>query len=195
MEGGHGDDATLQKSLKTHNGDKNESIHYVEKENYWNRLNEAYRCLCLSISRDLLFHINGLKTPKEVWDKLASLFEKRDDLRIYHLENESISLHPINFKTLNDFFTKFKQLVFQLKLCKVEKEDNQLILDILSKLGANYSVFLFVNIMNRLYLYLHCESEEYFGVKLHLHVLLPLVVVERSEKLHWRGHFEYSEGD
>ena len=25
---------------------------------------------------------------------------------------------------------------------------------------------------------------------MHLHVLLPLVVVERSEKVHWRSHLE-----
>ena len=60
-----------------------ESIHYVDKEKYWNRLDESYRCLCLSISQDILFHINGLKTPKEVWDKLYSLLYKQDDLRVY----------------------------------------------------------------------------------------------------------------
>ena len=80
--------------------------------------------MCLSISRDILFNINGLKTPKEVWDKLASLFDKQDDLRIYQLENELISLHLGNFETLSAFFTKFKHLVFQLKLCEVEKEDD-----------------------------------------------------------------------
>ena len=98
--------------------------------------------MCFSISRYILFHINGLKTPKEVRDTLASLFDKKDDLRIYQLENEPISLHPTNFLTLNDFFPKFKCMVFQLKLCKVEKEDDQLILSILSKLGADYSVFV-----------------------------------------------------
>ena len=58
------------------------------------------------------------------------------------MENELISLHPANFKTLNDFFKKFKNLVFQLKLCKVEKEDDQIISTILSKLSADYSVFV-----------------------------------------------------
>ena len=115
-----------------------EPIHYADKEKSWNRLIEAYRCLCFSISRYLLFHINGLKTPNEVWDNISSLFDKQDDLRIYRLENQSISLHPSNFETLNEFFTKFKHLVFQLKLCKVEKEDDQLILSILSKIGAEY---------------------------------------------------------
>ena len=43
---------------------------------------------------------------------------------------------------MNDFFTKFKHLVLQLKQCKVEKEDDQLILSILSKLGPHYSIFV-----------------------------------------------------
>ena len=53
-----------------------------------------------------------------------------------------MSLQPSNFETLNDFFTKFKNIVLLLKQCKVEKEDDQLILTILSKLGADYSVFV-----------------------------------------------------
>ena len=53
-----------------------------------------------------------------------------------------MSLRPSNFETLNDFFTKFKHIVLLLKQCKVEKEDDQLILTILSKLGADYSVFV-----------------------------------------------------
>ena len=102
-----------------------------DKENYWNRLDEAYGCLCLSISRYLLFHIKGLKTPKEIWDKLASLFEKQDEMMVHQLENEMISLHPSKFKTMNEFFTKFKNMIFLLKLCKVEKEYDQIILSIL----------------------------------------------------------------
>ena len=53
-----------------------------------------------------------------------------------------ISLHPSNFETLNEFFTKFKHLVLQLKQREVEKEDDQLILSILSKLGPDYSIFV-----------------------------------------------------
>ena len=53
-----------------------------------------------------------------------------------------MSLQPSNFETLNDFFTKFKHIVFLLKQCKVEKDDDKLILAILSKLRADYSVFV-----------------------------------------------------
>ena len=63
-------------------------------------------------------------------------------MRVHQLENELISLNPSNFESLNDFFTKFKNLIYQLKQCKVEKEDDQLILSILSKLSADYSVFV-----------------------------------------------------
>ena len=53
-----------------------------------------------------------------------------------------MSLQPSNFETLNEFFTKFKHTVLLLKQCKVEKADDQLILSILSKLGADYLVFV-----------------------------------------------------
>ena len=107
-----------------------------------NKKDEAFGLLCLYISRDLLFHLAGLKTPKEIWDKLETLYGKQDDLRVYQLENELMSLQPSNFETLNDFFTKFKHIVLLLKQYKVEKVDDQLILSILSKLGADYSVFV-----------------------------------------------------
>ena len=41
-----------------------------------NRLDEAIGLMQFSVSRDLQFHIQDLDTPKEVWDKLASLFDK-----------------------------------------------------------------------------------------------------------------------
>ena len=53
-----------------------ESIHYVDKAKYWNNLDEAYGFLCLSISKDLLFHITRLKNTKEIWDNITSPFDK-----------------------------------------------------------------------------------------------------------------------
>ena len=42
----------------------------TEKNKFLNRLDEAFGFLCNHISRDLLFHLEGLKTPKEDWEKL-----------------------------------------------------------------------------------------------------------------------------
>ena len=105
-----------------------------DKEKYLNRLDEAHGHLLCSVSRDIQFHIQGLKTPNDVWDNLASLFDKQDEMRIHQLENDLITLNPSNFESLNEFFTKFKNLIYQLKQCKVEKDEDQLILSILTKL-------------------------------------------------------------
>ena len=77
-----------------------------------NRLFEAHGHLLSSVSKDLWFHIQELKTPKEVWDKIASLFDKQDEMRVHQLENDLITLNPFNFKSLNEFFTKFKNLIY-----------------------------------------------------------------------------------
>ena len=48
----------------------------AEKIKWHNRRDEAYGLMCLSISRDLFFHLDGLTSPNEVWEKLADLFAK-----------------------------------------------------------------------------------------------------------------------
>ena len=44
------------------------------KIKWHNMRDEAYGLLCLSISRDLLFHLNSLTSPNEVWEKLEDIF-------------------------------------------------------------------------------------------------------------------------
>ena len=46
----------------------------AEKIKWHNRRDEAYGLLCLSISRDLLFHLDSLTSPNEVWEKLEDIF-------------------------------------------------------------------------------------------------------------------------
>ena len=50
----------------------------TRKARFLNKKDEAFGFLCLSVSRDLLFHLSGLKTPKEIWDKLETLYGKKD---------------------------------------------------------------------------------------------------------------------
>ena len=68
------------------------SQQYVEKSKILNRLDEAFGFMCIHISRDLLFHLEGLGTPKEAWDKLEYLYGKQDELRGHIFENELIAL-------------------------------------------------------------------------------------------------------
>ena len=78
--------------------------------------------LCLSILRDILFHVESLGTPNESWLNIESLFGNIDDMRGHQLENELISLIPTHYDTIQDFFTKFKALVLQLKQCGIDKK-------------------------------------------------------------------------
>ena len=92
-------------------GTKNDPNFVVEKSKYFNRLDEAFMMLCLSISRDILFHVDNINTPNEFWLKLESLIGNTYEMRGHQLENELISLSPIHFEMIQDFFTKFKSLV------------------------------------------------------------------------------------
>jgi hypothetical protein len=60
------------------------------------------------------------------------------------LEVEFLTLDPKSFENIQDFFTKFKDLLSQLKAHMVDKykEEKQMVLTILSKLGLGLSVFI-----------------------------------------------------
>ena len=53
----------------------------TDKIKWHNKRDEAYSLLCLSISRDLLFHLDGLLSPNEVWDKIQNLFRNTDKMK------------------------------------------------------------------------------------------------------------------
>ena len=103
-------------------GTKVKPNYVAKKSKYFNRLDEAYGLLCPRISRDILFHIDSLTTPNEVLVKQETLFGKTDELRGHQLENELISLSPMHFDTIHDFFTNFNSLVLQLKFYGIEKK-------------------------------------------------------------------------
>ena len=71
----------------------------AEKIKWNNRRNKAYGLLCLSISRDLLFHLDSL-TSNEVWENIEEIFGKTNEMRGHQLENELISLSHGSFESL-----------------------------------------------------------------------------------------------
>ena len=83
----------------------------AEKIKWHNMRDEAYGLLCLSISRDLLFHLDGLTSANEVWKNLEEIFVNTDEMRGHRLKNELISLSPSSFESLQLYFSKFKALV------------------------------------------------------------------------------------
>ena len=49
----------------------------AEKIKWHNRRDESYGILCLRISRDLLFHLDGLTSPNEVWENLVEILVRQ----------------------------------------------------------------------------------------------------------------------
>ena len=89
-------------------GRENDPQQHAEKNKFLNRLDEAFNFMCTHISQDILFHLEGLRTPKEAWDKIESLFGKKDELRGNILENELIALQPSSFESIQQLFTKIQ---------------------------------------------------------------------------------------
>ena len=79
--------------------------------------------MCIHIYMELLFHLDGLKTPNEVWENVKSLFGKKNELRGPIQDNELISLQPSNFETIQQFFSKFKSLFMYWMQCEIDKKD------------------------------------------------------------------------
>jgi hypothetical protein len=65
-------------------------------------------------------------------------------MRGHMMEVDLLTLDPKSFDNIQDFFTKFKDLLSQLKACWVDKskEEKQMVLTILSKIHPELSVFL-----------------------------------------------------
>ena len=110
---------------------KSETNAAGEKIKWHNMRDESYGLLCLSISRDLLFHIDGLISPNEVWEKIEEIFGNTNEMRGHQIKYELISLSPSSFESLQLYFTKFKALVLKLKQCGIEKKEEKLVLTIL----------------------------------------------------------------
>ena len=72
----------------------------TDKIKWHNKRDEAYGLLCLSISRGLFFHLDGLKSTNEVWENLENIFGNIYEMREHQIENELISSSPGSFESL-----------------------------------------------------------------------------------------------
>jgi hypothetical protein len=116
----------------------------IEQSKYMNRMDEAFVTICCLISPEFLFHISSGKTPNEAWTTMEEIFDKQYEMRGHMLEVELLTLDPKTFDNLQYLFTKYKDLSSQIKACGVDKykEEKQMVLTILSKLGPEYTFFV-----------------------------------------------------
>jgi hypothetical protein len=115
----------------------------IEKYKYLNRMDEAFGTICSLISPELLFHISSFKPPNEAWTTMEGIVFKQNKMRGHLIEVEFLTLDLKTFDNIQYLFTKYIDLLSQLKACGVDKSDEkQMVLTILSKIGLVYSVFV-----------------------------------------------------
>ena len=54
-----------------------ETNHPIEKNKFLNQLDEAFGFLCTHISNNILFHLEGLKTPKNIGEAQILIWKTR----------------------------------------------------------------------------------------------------------------------
>ena len=89
----------------------------------------------MSISPELIFHLDGEDSPVKAWAKLNNIFGIKNEIRAFQFENELLTLDPSKFPSIKYYLSKFKTLKLLLEGCKVKKKDESLIYEVLSKLG------------------------------------------------------------
>ena len=114
----------------------------IKRRKWFDRRDKALGSLRSTISNDLLYHIASCTHPHDAWTRLEGIFGKPDRIRKFKLENELIGLISCDFDNIQDFFSKLNSIRMELSNCGITKDDEQLILSILSKLGPEYSIFV-----------------------------------------------------
>ena len=114
----------------------------AKRRKWFDRRDKALGSLRSTISHDFLYHIASYTHPHDAWTTLEGIFGKPDRIRKFKLENELIGLNPCDFDNIQEFFSEFNSIILELSDCGITKDDEQLILSILSKLGPEYSIFL-----------------------------------------------------
>ena len=114
----------------------------AERRKWFDRRDKALGTLISTISNDFLYHIASWTHPHDARRTLEGIFGKPDRIRKLKLENELIGLSPCDFDNIQDFFLKFNSIRLELSNCGITKDDEQLILPILSELGHEYSIFV-----------------------------------------------------
>jgi hypothetical protein len=96
----------------------------------------------MSISPDLRFHLQQIDKLDEYWEKIESVFGKKNIIQAQQLENQVLTLSPSDFSYIEEYLYKFKTLRILCEECKTKMDEECCIYLILSNLGSAYSMFV-----------------------------------------------------
>jgi hypothetical protein len=64
----------------------------------------------MSISHDLIFHLQRIDDPNDAWANLETMLGKQNINRAHQLENQLTTLSPNYFPCIGDHLSKLKTL-------------------------------------------------------------------------------------
>uniref|UniRef100_A0A2N9HGS9 GAG-pre-integrase domain-containing protein n=1 Tax=Fagus sylvatica TaxID=28930 RepID=A0A2N9HGS9_FAGSY len=89
-----------------------------------------------SIEEEMLDHIRRVDTPKAAWDTFATLFLKKNNVRLQLLENELMSIAQRNM-TITQYFTKPTKEE-EMATASIMEEDKEMALAVANPEQVNY---------------------------------------------------------
>jgi len=101
-------------------GKGKEPTNAAKKAKWNNKNDEAHGLIGMSISSNLLFHIQGIDDPNKSWDNLNKVFCKHNVIRTQQFENQIIFLSPNDFPFIDDYLYKFKEVRLLLIECEID---------------------------------------------------------------------------
>ena len=122
----------------------------IEIFSYRNKLDECMGLIGIHYLDSQSFPIVECKSPKQIQEKLSSLFGKVNEFQALKLEVELSSLVLDEHSWIKGFLTKFKLFLSQLRGCGKIKIDEECIFVILSRLNGPFKGILWMHLDQRL---------------------------------------------
>ena len=103
---------------------------------------KALMLIMLSISDDVQPHVRNAEKPKEAWDKLATIYEAKNQTKILHLQSKLHTLSMGSDEKVEEFLHRVAELRLEL-LALGEMVDDKLLVPItLRALPSQFRVFV-----------------------------------------------------
>ena len=103
---------------------------------------KAKRIIANSIRDHLIPHVSSLKTPKEVFDALPTLFKGKNINRKMTLRNQLNNVKIQNIETMQSYFTRVAQIKEQLEAVEENVKEGEIVMTTLNGLPISWDSFI-----------------------------------------------------
>ena len=107
-----------------------------------NNLVKAKKIIVDSIMDHLIPQVSSLKTPKEMFDSLAKLFEGKNINQKMTSRNQLKNVKIQNAETIQSYFTWVSQIKEQLEAVEEEMENAEVVITNLNGLSGSWDSFI-----------------------------------------------------